>query len=105
MSGCGWGAGTWGGEDDAAVRLHCHFPSSIMRVYVAVLANLGTMHGNANGITRGCVISNRIVQRIRQGWVASARKMLFLPGSNDLIVRGNPTDSAMSSFVGRSKVD
>ena len=51
---------------------------------------LGTAHRNNDGLTRGHAISDRGVWRSKGGRVAPARKMLFPPGSENPIVRGNP---------------
>ena len=69
-----------------------------METYVAMLSNPGTTNGNANEITRDRAISDRALRRSKGGWVAPARKMPFQSGSDNTIVRGNPTDLAMSFF-------
>ena len=92
MGGCGCGVGTWGGDKNAAMWLHCHFSSLIMGVDVAVLANPDTMHGNAARITYGRAISEKAVWCTKQRWVMSARKIPFLLVSDNPIMRGNSTD-------------
>ena len=71
------GTRTWGGDENAALWLHCHLPSSIMGAYVAVLANPGTTQGNSNGITHGPLIGDDPCARSPRGGATLVIKIPF----------------------------
>jgi hypothetical protein len=60
-----------------------------------LFVNLGTRYGNANRVTRGCVIDDNELRRRHRGLGALAKKNQFLAGRN------NPIMSRLSTELGK----